>query len=120
MIKKILLGYGILALIFTIVLISLNKGSIKPEIKPEIKADSVNDSNIKTVFSTVDMKDFSLDELNSLSQIIVKGKAVEQSYYTVYPQVYTKTKVVVEKAYKGNVKIGDVYNGLRKLNKNMN
>lgn len=73
-------------------------------------ASSNTDSNIKTVSSSLDIMALNLNELSSVSEIIIKGKAIEQTYYTIDTQVFTKTKIKVEKVYKGNVKKSDILN----------
>lgn len=113
MIKKTYLGLGIVALALTACAVGFNFSKEPSTNDPNNTVNMTvtsNSSNIKTVSSSVDMEFFTLDQLNSLSEIIVKGKAIEQSYYNKKDLVFSKTKIKIEKVYKGNVKKDDVLN----------
>lgn len=112
--KKIALVFGIIALTSSVCLagFNINKSRATSEVSNNTATmtSSDDDSNIETISSSADMISFDLDELNSRSEIIVKGKAINQSYYTTNDSVFSKTMMKVEKVYKGNVKVGDVLN----------
>ena len=112
--KKIALVLGIVALTSSVCLVgfNINKSRVASEVSNNTTTmtSSDDDTNIETVSSSADMIPFDLDELNSRSEIIVKGKAINQSYYTTNDEVFSKTTMKVEKVYKGNVKVGDSLN----------
>lgn len=122
MIKKIAFCFGLVVLTLSVYFINFNKESattIEPSNDTTAKVSSDdnsnilttdNNSNIPTASTFLDMFNLSLGQLNSESELIVKGKAIEQSYYTAGDQVFSKTKIKIEKVYKGNIKKEDFLN----------
>lgn len=112
--KKIAFVLGIVALTSSVCFagFNLNKNNVTAEDSNNttIIASSDIDSNIETVSSSLDMVALNLDQISEDSELILKGKALEQSYYTANNHVFTKTKIKVEKVYRGNIKEEKVLN----------
>jgi len=96
--KKIILTLGIL--VFLIISVKLVSNSSEKNIE-----NSNNKSKIKTISTHVDYtRNFGLDDLTSEALIIVNGKTIDQSYFDMDGQTYTKSTIQIDKVYKGNVK----------------
>lgn len=89
-----------------------NKPSISAEMdsRKTLSTDTLKPAeDIPTIFSQADfIKTFnSVEELSEVSNIIIQGQVLSTEYFTFNQNVFTKSKVKVQKAYKGDIIKGE-------------